>query len=304
MFIETPFLLRPIYGWGIPPAASLFLSVEKWLLIILLGVLILGYRIRFTAALSALLLAHLGVVRYTLQWSGETSALFIGVYFLIFFALYAEEDELSLDGVRRTKNETLDDLRAYLKSTKERSYNLSALKWSLVTVGLIYFGAGFDKVFPGPRFGFATAENLSRIIIIYYTFYNQPYDFTLSLVEYPWLMEVAAWGTLVLELGFLLTILLGVTITPIVLRIYAFQTGIALSLGILFTDVYPILALFVAWDSIYKRLVRDRTIDLVFDEHCYFCARSLYLSKLLDINNTVNFYSQYDTPMSTNKMRT
>ena len=93
---------------------------------------------------------------------------------------------------------------------------------------------------PGPRFGFATAENLSRIMVIYQTSYNQPYDFTLSLVEYPWLMEVVAWGTLVLELGFLLTILLGVTITPIVLGIYAFQTGIALSLGILFADVYPI----------------------------------------------------------------
>lgn len=34
----------------------------------------------------------------------------------------------------------------------------------------------------------------------------------------------------------------------------------------------------------------------MYDKHCYFCARSLYLFKLLDLNQTVTFHTQYTAP--------
>jgi predicted DCC family thiol-disulfide oxidoreductase YuxK len=44
------------------------------------------------------------------------------------------------------------------------------------------------------------------------------------------------------------------------------------------------------------KLAPQREIDLVYDEHCYFCTRSLYMFKILDTTQTVNYYSQYDCP--------
>lgn len=67
-------------------------------------------------------------------------------------------------------------------------------------------------------------------------------------------------------------------------------------MGILFVDMLFFLSIFAAYDRGYAAIVSDREIDLVYDERCYFCARSLYLFKLLDINETVTFYSQSDAP--------
>ena len=53
---------------------------------------------------------------------------------------------------------------------------------------------------------------------------------------------------------------------------------------------------FAAFDRGYARLARDRELDLVFDQHCQFCVRSLYPFKLLDIAGTVTFYPQSDAP--------
>ncbi|WP_390192567.1 DCC1-like thiol-disulfide oxidoreductase family protein [Halalkalicoccus salilacus] len=294
---ENLFLLETPWSWAVPPVPALVLTIEKWVLIALLGMFIVGYRVRLLGGVSALLLAHLAVVRYNLNTSGETQALMIGVYFLIFFSIYAETDELSLDGIRRTKELSLDELRSFLKTSDDRSYDMPALKWSLLVIAIIYFGAGFDKVFPGPRTDFATAENLSRIITIRHFQYAQPFEIGPLITEYPILAAAAGWGTLVLELGFLPAVLAGVTITPFAVGILGFTASNAIILGIHFADMYFVIGMLVAWDLLYQRVASDRSIDLVFDEHCYFCMQSLYPFKLLDINDTVNFHSQYDIPM-------
>ena len=54
--------------------------------------------------------------------------------------------------------------------------------------------------------------------------------------------------------------------------------------------------LFVPWDRLYERVVSDRPLDLVFDERCLFCARSLLPLQLLDVNEAVTFYTQRDAP--------
>jgi len=69
-------------------------------------------------------------------------------------------------------------------------------------------------------------------------------------------------------------------------------------MGLYFIDMILVLMLFGAWDRAYRVLITDREIDLVYDEHCYFCTRVLYPFKLLDVNNTIKWYSQYDAPES------
>lgn len=295
LFLKVPYSQTPEYGWSVPPVApGLFLTVEKWVLIGLLVGFVVGYRIQFTAYACALLVAHLGTVRTMQIGSGETEALFIGVYILILFGLFHKSNVLSVDFFRRTRHESIGALRQRLESDTT-SYSMPALKWGLVVVALIYFGAGFDKVFHdgilNPSLGFATAENLARIVTTYRP--DGPLKF---VVEYPLLMRIGGIGTLVLELGFLIVVLAKLSITPWILGILAFTASNRILLGIHFVDVYFILLLFAAWDVGYKRLVRDREMAVVFDEQCRGCMRALIPFAILDTSDTIDFYPRPEAP--------
>lgn len=301
--LETPFLPYQNYSLLIPESATL-LIVEKYLLVVTLFAFILGYRLRLSAFVSALLVGHLGVVRYVYNTSGGVTSLFIASYFLVFFGLYHHRSELSLDGVRRTRNEQLSALVTRLKSSARGTYRMDTLRWNLLIFAVIYFGSGFDKLLQsGPAW--IGSENLSRIIVVQSFLYEQTFvigssevatPFGVWMVQYPELVWASTIGTLVVELGLLPAALLGVSITPLVVGLYGMTTVIWLTMGILFGDVYFFVAMFFTWDVVYERVVRDRELDLVFDERCFFCARSLYLFKLLDVNDTVSFYTQSDAP--------
>ncbi|OYR39677.1 hypothetical protein DJ82_09265 [Halorubrum sp. Ib24] len=295
LFLTVPYYQTPEYAWAVPPVApGLILTVEKWLLIGLLVGFVVGYRIRFTAVTGALLLAHLAVVRATLVGSGETEALYIGVYFLILFALFHDSEGLSVDFFRRTKHESLETLRHRLESDGA-SYRMPALKWCLIVIAIIYFGAGYDKVFHdgllNPSLEFAAADNLARIVTTYRP--DGPLKF---VAEYPLLTRTAGIGTLVLELGFLIAVLAKISITPIILGLLSFTASNRLLLGIHFVDVYFILLLFASWDIGFKRLIRHRGITVVFDEQCRTCMRALTPFALLDVSDSIEFYSQSEAP--------
>ena len=172
---------------------------------------------------------------------------------------------------------------------------MQPLKWSLLVVAVIYFGAGFDKLVVGELDWVAT-ENLNRIILVRNVLYELPFDVGSFVIDYPLAVQLGAWGTLVLELGLLVAVLLCLPLTPFVLGIFGMQTVIALTIGPFFFDVFVLFALFVAWDSVYGYVARDRRLDVVFDEQCYLCVRSLSLLKNLDDNNTISFYSETDAP--------
>lgn len=295
LFLEVPFHMTPAFAWAIPPIApGLILTVEKWVAIGLLLAFMLGYRIRLTAGVSAVLLAHLGTVRATQLTSGETESIFIGVFFLIMFALYAGQDRLSVDELRRAGKDSVDSLRTSLTTTST-AYRLVALKWCLVIIALIYFGSGFDKIFHAgllnPTLEFAAPDNLARITTLYRS--DGPVQF---VNEYPLLMRLGGIGTLVLELGFLAAVLAGITVTPVIVGLLAFTVANTLLLGIHFVDVYFILLLFAGWDRAYRRIVSDRDLVIVFDDRCHFCMRSLLPFKHLDINDSVTFLPQRDAP--------
>ncbi|MFC7020864.1 MULTISPECIES: thiol-disulfide oxidoreductase DCC family protein [Haloarcula] len=300
-FFEVPFFLTPEFTWAVPPVApGLFMTVEKWVLIGLLVLFAVGYRIRLTGGLSALLLAHFGTVREIQNNSGESQALFLGVYFLVFYSLFSGTHALSVDGLRRTRDWSVDSLRSFIVSGRD-SYQLPALKWSLLVIAMIYFGSGVNKLFPNGPFGgfhagYLGSVTLSRIIVVRDAFYQWHVPIGPALVEYPALITAGSIGTLVVEMGLLVAVLLGVTVTPFIIGLLGFQTGVLVLLGIFFVDTYPLLLTFFAWDRVYERVVSDRDLDVVFDGQCYFCMRSLYLFKMLDVNGTVRFIPQAEAP--------
>jgi predicted DCC family thiol-disulfide oxidoreductase YuxK len=283
------------YEWAIPVTAPWVLTIEKWALLGLIVLFVVGYRIRVTGLASAVLLAHLGAVRETLINSGETGSLFLGSFILLFLTLYADDDVLSVDGVRRTADRSVESLVTRLKSTADHQYRMPGLKYALLTIAILFFSTGLSKVVSGGGLEFVASDNLSRLVLV--RSYVYPWlDVQQLVVDYPALGVLGGIGTLVLEMGFLVAVLFGVGFVPAVLGLVVFTLSNVLLLGIFFVDNLFFFALFVAFDRGYARLALDRELDLVFDEHCRFCARSLYPFKLLDVDGTVTFYSQYDVP--------
>ena len=294
--VETPYLaLSPSREWAIPTSMPWILTVEKWALIALLCLFVFGYRIRITAAVSSLLLAHLGTVRRTLVGSGETGTLFIGVFFLVFSALYAETDELSADGIRRLSGTPVEVVSERLSTTAKRRFRMPSLKYSLVVIAVLYFSSGVSKVVEGGGLGFIASDNLARLVLVRSYIYPW-HEFQTIIVEYPILGALGGFMTLVLEIGFLFAVIFGIAFTPFMIGLVVFVFSNVAFLGIFFADNLFFLGVFLAYDRAYARVVLDRRITVVFDEHCSFCARVLYPFKLLDINDSVRFVPQGDAP--------
>ncbi|SFK70571.1 Predicted thiol-disulfide oxidoreductase YuxK, DCC family [Halogranum rubrum] len=299
IFMEVPFVAFDEYAFLFPTTYPQLLVVEKYLLLVSVLLFAVGYRIRLTGFLSGLIFGHVGLLRFSMNGSGGTTAIFISVYFLFFFALFASQDELSADGVRRTGQRSLDALITQLKSTTSTTFRADALKYSLLALGIIYFGSAFDKLFPDlQKFQpeWVMPYNLSRIVTTFHATRDQLFPFSQEVVNYPVLVFVMATTVLALEAGLIVAMLAKRSITPFILGLAGFKFSSIVLLGIFFGDAIVFFLLFFTWDTAYRRLVSSRRVDVVFDERCYFCARSLYPFKLLDVNDTMTFYSQSDLP--------
>jgi predicted DCC family thiol-disulfide oxidoreductase YuxK len=295
--VNTPYraVAAPAYEWAIPTFVPWLLTAEKWVLIACLCLFVVGYRIRITAATASLLLAHLGTVRRTLVQSGEAGNLFVGVFFLLFFALYADVDELSVDGIRRMASNPVSHVADRLVATTDRRYSMPPLKYALLVLAILYFSSGVSKIVDGEGLAFVRSETLTRLVLVRSSIYPW-HDVQLLLVEYPILSSLGGAGTLALELGFLVAVLFGIAFTPFMIGLAAFVFTNAVLLGIFFPDNLFFIGLFFAYDRAYARVALDRRVSVVFDEHCSFCSKVLYPFKLLDINDTVRFVPQADAP--------
>ena len=297
LFVAAPFAGFETYRFAIPATIPELLIVEKWLLVGLLPLFAVGYRVRVTALAAALVVGHFAVVRFTLNTSGGATALFFSSWYLLFFALYAGDktDGLSADAVRRTGERSIDELRGFLKADAPRSYAMAPLRWSLLAFAIVYFGAGVAKLYIG-GLAWLRPENLSRTLVLFNEAYGHPLGVGSALVDYPLVVSALAVGTVVLEVGLLVAVVAGLPLWPVVVGLLGMHTGVVVLMGMVFFDVVPMFAMFVAWDRLYARVVSDDQLDLVYDEFCHFCSRSLYPFKLLDVNGTVRFYSQSDLP--------
>ena len=293
---EWPSAAYTTLWYFFPEASARVLPVEALIASAALVCVAVGYRLRATTFLAALLLSHMAGVRLALNASGGTEAFFVATYLLVLFGLYAGESTLSLDAVRRTGRIPLEDLNTHLKSGRDGGYRMDPLRWGLLAIALLYFWAGLAKAVHGPIHVWATAETLSRFILFENPMNRDPLPLKTLLLGHGALLAASAWGTILLECGLLVAVLVGVGVTPAILGLVGMHVVIAFGMGPFFLDNILFLSLFAPWDRLYALAARDESIDLVYDEHCYFCARSLYLVKELDAADSISFYSQYDAP--------
>ena len=266
-----------------------YLFVEKWVALFLLVCFFVGWRIPLVSFLSALLLAHLSAIHYVVTNSGATWLPVI--YVLIFFALYPETDEISVDGMRRAWRRSLAELKEYLVSGTSPARSMVILKWTLLVVGLIYYFNGYSKL---AKAGIAWIAPEHLGIIIHQEALMLLNEIPLAgewMLGSYWLLVVSTWATIILECGFVIVILFRRSITLFIIGLAGLHAMIFVSMNILFFDQYLIFLLFLPWDRLFARAESNEPVVVVYDTECYFCVRSLYIFKALDLNGSVAFRS-------------
>lgn len=294
---EWPFVIDDAYAAFDHELLWTLLPYQQWLLAGLLIVFIVGYRTKWVGLASALLLAEMALMRSLIYYSGQVETLFIASYFLLVLSLFPEPDRLSVDGFRETRTRSIHELNAFLKGDDRREYRMTGLAISLVIVSIVYVGAAWGKVLVS-GLEWITAENLGRYILYYREIGGVSHPAGEFVVQYPELLFAGVWGTILFEVALLPAALLKRDITAVAAGLIGLHLAIIAMLGLYFLGNVVFLLMFVAWDRLYAAIARDSAerVDLVYDERCYFCARSLYPFKLLDINRSVDFYTQSDAP--------
>lgn len=295
--IEWPVSRYPAYEVFVPPAGFEWVLVVEWWL--LLGVAVafaVGYRTRLSAYLTGLLLAHLAAVMMRLNHSGETQEMSIAALFVLLFGLYAEQDRISVDTLRETRAASLEELDDRLTDPTRGPYRMTALRYALLAVAIIYAGSAWVKISEAGLFAWTAPESLARWITYFHYLLRSDHAVGELLVSSQLLLHLSTWGTILTESALLVFLLVGAPITPVLLALIGMHTVIYLGMGILFFDMMVFLAGFLAFDRGYARLASSREIDVVYDEQCAFCVRSLYLLTLLDVNETVRCHPRGDAP--------
>jgi len=290
-FSNNPYNYLSWFRWSSPE----WVFAEQALAVLLLGFCALGLFRAFSTFGAALILTHLEGLSFAIENEKTSTNL---AFFLIFYGIFRSADTITLDAFRANRRVQPDNLRALLvKEQKKEPIRLEALKWFLVTLAVIYFFTGFGKwQVAGWNLTWGAPENIRLAIL------NNAVGRTLPiaplgefLAGQPWLLAIAGYGTLFLELGFLIAVLLKLPVTPFFLGLAGMHTVIWLAMDVnYFTDMVFLYMAFVAWDSLAARLQRGRKLLVVYDEQCSFCMRTLLLLKSLRVAGDLRFVGASD----------
>lgn len=296
MMAGWPVRITDFTDFLVPPEPLMgLIVVEVWLTLLLLVLFTLGIYVGATGFLTSLFVAHLSGALYTIANSG-TAETFIPVSFvLMIFAVYRTDVVLSVDHYRQQASKPLDRLTARLESGTSGQYPLRPLTWSLVVTGVFYFLTGLTKVTDGDVFEWMTAASMNRFMQrAVVRGYDNPFvDLFVSL---PLLSDLSAVASIGLELGFLVAIVAGLGISLFVVGFFVFHTAIAVALTPFFFDQYFVLLLFFSWDSLHRRLSSATDVDVVYDDRCHVCTRSLLQVDHFDLRDNITYHPASDVP--------
>ncbi|MFU8867977.1 DCC1-like thiol-disulfide oxidoreductase family protein [Natronococcus sp.] len=272
------------------------LPSQQWVVAALLVLFVVGYRTRWTGGLASLLLMHMLSVKATIYLAGTVESLFVCSYLILMFALFAEDDRLSVDGVRRTGDRSLEELNAVLTSGGDRVYRMRALKWGLLAVAIIYVGSAWGKALNGPLEIWLSGADLQRDVLFYGELTGIDRTAGAPIVEYEPLAWIGFVGTAVVQVSLLVAAVLGLSVTLPILGIIGFHASVILTLGLYFIDMILVLSLFAAWDVAYRRLAVDADDEatVVYDDRCRACARAIVPLAHLDSTDSVRFVPRSD----------
>ena len=266
-----------------------------WITGVILVLVAAGVYLRYTAFVASMLLCYFGLIRFQVSGSWSTHMYFAAGLLLLFFALYDEQNWLSIDGLRLAQTKDSKALTRHLQTPLTPRYRATPLTLFLVCLGFLYFGSGLAKMTVGGP-GWISATNLGRHmyrpVVPGYT--PELRDLVL---QFDLLLLVMAAMTIVVEIGLLVSIVIDRFFSTFIVLLIGFHVGIALLMGPVFLYTVVFLALFVNWERIIAQLQPDKSIDVVYARDSVH-ESILYFVKYIDVTETLWFYPQQNAPES------
>lgn len=252
-----------------------------------------GFKRGTSAMCAAMMLTHMEGFAHAVENEKTATNL---AFFLIFYGMFRDSDTLSWDGWLAARKRSRPELSGELR-TALTPVTLDALKWFLVTLAGIYFFAGFGKWREsGWGFSWASGENIRLSLLTCATQLTLPVaPIGEFLCRHPTALSLAGYGTMLLELGFLLAVLAGLPITPFIAGLAGMHWVILQAMNInYFADMGFLYLAFVAWDDLAARLQRSRRLLVVYDENDPRWMSILLLFRRSDVTGGLRFVASCD----------
>lgn len=153
---------------------------------------------------------------------------------------------------------------------------------------LVFFAAGMAKLRLSGFSAWALSDNLARMLLQHKIKSEPPTDWGVWIAQIPWLYKTLAAGTLILELLFPLSLISRPARWTLVPLMFLVQLGIALTMGVFFTQFMLIYLFWVPWDRVGSAAQRYAAFrfarrDIFFDGGCGFCRKSVSILWHLDV---------------------
>lgn len=262
----------------------------EWMAVVVLLAFATGISVRYAAFVGSFLLCYLGVVHAMVDHSWSTQILPTAGIVLMFFALYAEQDHLSLAGVRRRTASETTELKHLLSTRPDDRHAATPLQLLLLGLAVLYFGSGLGKLVQS-GLQWVAPWNLGRQMYSYIRPGFTGYSLELAAIvsQYEALLIFGAVATIVLEVGFLLAILVDELYDALIVGLLGMHVTIALIMGPVFLYTIVLLLLFLDWERILRAIASDKEATVYFDPDCRACLGPLYFFHHLDVDRKVTF---------------
>ena len=245
----------------------------------------LGLFVRVSALGGAVGLMVLGGLHQAVDNQGKR--LLIPAILMLVMGIWRQPDRLSLDGLRRFYH--ADPPRKEELLAQGRVGRLEALRVALVVAAATYFLTAFGRILHGSYWEWTDPANLRRTIHvealknlgIAETWYGPAVIESSDLA-----VGALSHGTMVLELGLLVTVLAGLPIWPVVTGLLAFHFGIFLTMHLLFVESVCLLLPFVNWGGAVTLLQKADPVVIRYRSTRALAATVLMALKQLDVRDT------------------
>ncbi len=214
------------------------------------------------------------------------------IWFMAILAVSPCADVLSLDAIFKSWKRA--DAGSTEPPAPSQAYALP-LRFVWLLMGVIYFSAGFWKVWTG-GYQWALSDNPRNIM------YNKWMELSgwvpfFRVDHYPLFYKLSALGTLVFELSFILLIFFPVSRYLAASGGLAFHNSTNLFMKISFWHLQGCYVAFVDWRAVFKSLGRrlfKADLYVVYDGNCKLCRRAVASFRVFDLFERVTYVSALD----------
>lgn len=284
-----------------PPESFMWVVlIEEWLVILGACCLFIGLWTRVAALVTGIGFAHIAGMTMVINNSGETEQMVLGAALILLVGLYTRQDYLSADTyfqISSWSRATLaNELNPETDSTQcdngaeyklHDRYRLTPLAAGIVIMGITYAGSVYARVVSGSLVEWVSPANMRRFLLYHVELTGHETLVTELILRSDILLLVAGVGTNLLEAGLLVIVLAGGGVTIPIAGLISMHVGIAVSMGIVFTDMVIFLLLFLAYDSLVISVPPDELVTVTHGGTQSRSTRLVYFLRVLDHNNRI-----------------